>query len=122
MGISGVPLDKAEIIAAIWACEGLIIDACRKIGCTHQAIYEWKKKDADVQRAIDESRAVRIEKDITWDESLVQKARAAAERLIEADNDKMVTFTLERKGGWVKEEKSNVIQQIAYRIHKDING
>lgn len=119
MGISGVPLDKSKIIEAIHENYGIMTHAAQSMGCNPQSLYDWKEKDPDVKAAIEIARAKQEEHFSDLDKCLVRAAYASAARLIEADNDKLVTFTLERKGGWKKEEAQNLVHSIAYRIHKD---
>lgn len=119
MGISGVSLNKNDLIDAITKSEGIIVTAAELMDCSFQAIHEWIGKDEDVKKAVEVARDKHTAKLKSWDMRLVDAAYRSADRLIHADNDKLVTFTLERKGGWKKEESQNLVHSIAYRIHKD---
>lgn len=119
MGISGVALKKADLIEAITKSEGIIVTAAEIMDCSFQSIHEWIARDEDVKKAVEAARDKHTAKLKSWDMRLVDAAYRSADRLINDGNDKLVTFTLERKGGWLKEEKQNLVQQIAYRIHKD---
>ena len=56
MGISGVPMDKDEIIRALNSNGGFVSYAAKSLGCSSNAIYHNAKKFPEVQEAIDQAR------------------------------------------------------------------
>ena len=85
MAISGVALDKKDIIKAIRKSRGLITYAARALNCDPSTLYLWRDKDEDVANAIKEARA-QSDKDRT--DAIDEIKNRMYEKLIDAmDND-----------------------------------
>lgn len=56
MGTPGVPLDKQQIIHALYDKKGIIEHAAASIGCSARTIYTHMEKDSDVEFAVKDAR------------------------------------------------------------------
>jgi hypothetical protein len=108
MGTPGVPLNKADILAAIKAKRGILSDAAKMISCDRATLYDWQDRDPEVAQAIKDARAeasryhaeaAEKAKDLAWN--------SLHELLIEKDNTSVI-FTLKTLG--------KVTEQIDYNV------
>ena len=82
---------REMIIDAIRQAKGKITLAARSIGCTRQTIYDYAKKFATVQNAIDESRN-------DFDEELLDVAEHKLRQAV-LDGDRWaIRYALDKKG------------------------
>lgn len=79
MGVSGVPLDKHEIIEALHKKGGIITQAAAMMGCNPSTFYLWIDKDEDVANALKEAREKRAQEKIDYNLILLEKAYKSAE-------------------------------------------
>ena len=78
MGISGVPLDKNQIINALHLKKGIIRHAAAHIACEPKTIYSWVDKDPEVANALKEALApltMRMDEKLAIDTSTDQSGK-----------------------------------------------
>ena len=76
-----------QIIAALKDASGMVYVAARKLGCSHQTIYNYAKRYASVQEAINEERG-----------HLIDTAELALKRAILDGEGWAICFTLKTIG------------------------
>ena len=109
MGTSGVPLNKNDIIDAIYAKKGIIKNAAASVPCTSAAIYEWIKNDPDVAFAIKDAREKREEEQRQIVEEAVREAHVGIMELIQKRDITSIIFTLKTKGNWLQSGSDNTL-------------
>lgn len=100
MAISGVPLNKQELLQAIEKHQGIILHAAAELGCFAKTIYGWMERDEDVRKAINKARDLSLQDRIDRNEILKKKAYDSAEKLLDNEDVTQTIFTLKALCGW----------------------
>jgi transposase-like protein len=100
MGISGVPLDKMEIIRELHKSGGRIKNAAKAMGCTPEAIYQWVAKDQSVKIALEEAREETKARLRDCEPDLLKLAYESANNLLVEQDTTMTIFTLKALAKW----------------------
>ncbi len=117
MGLSGVMLNKTDIIQSAQFNGGIVRYMAEALDCSRDAIYDWMHRDEEVKECITLARNRRQYHIDELDIELIDASYAGIKRLIEADHAGCITFTLERKGGWTKKEMQQAVQQLTYVVN-----
>lgn len=110
MGISGVPLEKEQIINALHLKKGVIRHAAAHIACEPKTIYSWIDKDPDVANALREARANGDKERADQNEVIKVKAYTSIEALLEKGDVTSTIFALKTLCGWTQGEGNQSIQ------------
>ena len=107
MAISGVPVDKLDIMNALIFSGGRIAYAARHIPCEPQTIYSWIERDKDVQETLKEARR-------QYSSRLVEKALGRLEEALDnKEGPEPVRYVLDvlhhlgREYGWKAEQEGS---------------
>lgn len=106
----GLTEKQQQAIALLTCGKGLsYTSVAEEVGVNRKTLYRWlnEPQHASFQREIEQVNEER------W-KATVDAARAAALRLIEKDNQKMVEFVLKNEG-------YNPTQKVEAELHTDIN-
>ena len=104
MGLSGVMLNKDDIIRSAEANYGIVKYVADCLGCHRDTIYNWMHRDPEVTEAFTRARKKYELKTRELDYDLLYDFYEEVKVLIKDSHAAVVMFTLERKGKWTKAE------------------
>lgn len=98
MGISGVPLDKEQIIQMFHKKGGIITHTADALGCQAKTLYNWVEKDEEIATALKEAREASAKEKIDRNLVLLEKAYKSAETNLEKFDVTTTIFILNTLG------------------------
>jgi hypothetical protein len=106
MGISGVITDKSLILNAIALKKGVIRHAAAAIDIEPKTIYDWMRRDPEVEKAVREARENAQQERTDLEEDIKNEAYDSMMDLLKKRDNTATIFALKSKCGW--SEKYNI--------------
>lgn len=109
MGTPGVPLEKEKIVKAIHLKRGIIEHAAALLGCEPCTIYNWMKKDREVDAAVKEARQNRDIEDMDDNYLLRDLARKSARIKLQEYDTPTTIFILKALAGFIEQPQAKPV-------------